>query len=286
MLCELILYCIYSMVMIFASKHLDSVLTSLLSSVLAVAVFFIPVIIYTRIAEVKLSALIYPNEKSSDDRTRNPSKLIFVFIFALAMTLTAVNVVSLATDAVFSFFSAPPEKSAVLTHAEWITLFIRNVLVAAIFEELLLRGVVLNATRNIRNLKRILISALFFALIHCNLRSFFYAFAAGAVIAYFTLKTNSVIFGIALHFSQNCVTFVFTLLTQLLKKDTYDLVSAICFFVLLAVAIIGLIFTVLYEHKHRFIAPETRKNDNSRSRVCIELIAFTVAAALITAITF
>ncbi len=286
MLCELILYCIYSLIMMLTSKHLDSVWATALSSLLACAVFFLPVLIYTKTASVSFSELLYPNGRHANDRTHSASNTLITFVFALAMTVSAVNVLSLATDAVFELLGAPLAKQSALKGAELITLFIRNVLVAAVFEELLLRGAVLNATRGMSDIKRVLISALFFALIHCNLRSFFYAFGAGAVIAYFTLKANSVIFGITLHFSQNCVTFLFVLLAQMLKKNTYALISAICFITLLTVAIAGAIFTVHHEQKRRLSAPAIRENDNSGLPACAELIAFTLAAALITAVTF
>ena len=282
MLCELILYCIYSIIMTNVAKHVSPLALAILSCTLATVWLIIPVFIYLRLTKAKFTELLI----LTNDRTRKPSKSIITFIFALSITVSAVNVISLASEWAFSVFGMQSSAISSSNVSELVFLFIRNVLIAAVFEEILMRGVVLNATKGAADGKRVFISALLFALIHCNLHSFFYAFAAGAVIAYFTLKMNSVIFGIALHLCQNGITFAFTVLSQKIQKSAFDTFSAICFFVFLAIACIGILFTALNEHKMRSVAPKNTNLIKIREFFSAELIAFTVAASLITVLTF
>ena len=75
-------------------------------------------------------------------------------------------------------------------------------IVPAVFEEFAFRGVVLNKLRKFGDSYAIIMSAVLFGLMHGNLSQIPFAFILGLVIGFIAVKTNSIIPGILIHFSQ------------------------------------------------------------------------------------
>lgn len=287
MLCELALYCLYSLIYVLAKKYTGALIYTFTVCILTALLFVIPTLVYIKITGTAPTALIYPNEQRADKKTPPRLNSALGFVIGLSITVSAVNIVSLGTDSLFKLLGTGASASEILSNSELITMLLRNVLISAAAEELLLRGVVLDATRSLPNSKRILISALLFALIHCNARSFFYAFAAGATIAYFTIMYNSVIFGFALHFSQNLITFAFTFLSQTLKSNTYSLISKICFTVFLFTALLGTVALAILRHSFNVDISTADKADKKENfYISTEMTAFVVFASFITLLNF
>lgn len=76
-------------------------------------------------------------------------------------------------------------------------------LLPAIFEELLMRGVVLNAFRRCNRRRAIVASAFLFALLHLDLGQFVGYFVLGIFFAYVVIRTGSIYAGIIAHFFNN-----------------------------------------------------------------------------------
>jgi membrane protease YdiL (CAAX protease family) len=289
MLCELMLFCAYAVIISLTRSIFDQMSALMVSSVLILPVYLLPVFIYLKLSKISLCEILNPSTDKPNDRTRNFKFTVLSFVIAASMTVVAVNLISIATDTVFNFFGAPQAPNEAYNTAELFLIFIRNVLFASVIEELLLRGVVLHATNELSFWKRVLLSALLFALIHCSLRRFFYAFAAGAVITFFVLKTGSVLFGIALHFFQNSVSFGFNILKIHFNESICSLVANITFAVLLVVALSGIVLMIVERRISKSIAPVTRntsKSESSGREFSTELLVFIIAAAIVTAVNF
>lgn len=84
----------------------------------------------------------------------------------------------------------------------------------AIFEELLFRGMALSETKENNPIAGIILSSLFFGIMHMNLNQFFYAFFLGLVFAYFVLKTKSIFASIFAHFTVNASSFLTSYLSS------------------------------------------------------------------------
>jgi membrane protease YdiL (CAAX protease family) len=81
--------------------------------------------------------------------------------------------------------------------------------VPTVTEEMLFRGVILNGfKRNYSDKKAILISALFFGLIHLNPWQFIAAFFIGIIMAWIYIKTESIILCIYMHLFNNIMGLV------------------------------------------------------------------------------
>jgi len=76
-------------------------------------------------------------------------------------------------------------------------------LLPAIFEELLMRGIVLTSTERIGYRASLFIGGLFFALLHNSIEGFLGIFFLGIVLCYVVWMTGSIFAGMIVHFSFN-----------------------------------------------------------------------------------
>lgn len=84
----------------------------------------------------------------------------------------------------------------------------------AVFEELLFRGVALQAYGHMGEKKAILISAFFFALLHMNLQQALYAFLLGVIFAFLVQRTGSIFASVLPHFFINASNWVALYFTE------------------------------------------------------------------------
>lgn len=112
------------------------------------------------------------------------------------------------------------------------------VIAAPIMEELLCRGIVLGGLlKNYPPYKAILISALFFALIHLNPWQALPAFFAGLFLGWVFYKTKSVIPGMIIHGINNGLVMLFLFLPKN-KQDFLSLVGMPYYIVLCVLAVV------------------------------------------------
>ncbi len=92
--------------------------------------------------------------------------------------------------------------------------FVYSTIIPAVFEELFMRGIVLNLL--LPNGKRfaVLVSALLFTILHTTVQSFIPVFGAGVVLACVYLYTGSIYVSMALHFVNNSYSFIMLYMQQ------------------------------------------------------------------------
>ena len=76
-------------------------------------------------------------------------------------------------------------------------------LTPAICEEVTMRGIVLSGYRRISVTKTVIMTGLFFGILHLNAQQFLYAFAMGILFAYLVIITNSIYASVICHFVFN-----------------------------------------------------------------------------------
>lgn len=197
--------------------------------------FLLPVLLYRRASGY--TPFETPINGTKTAEKTSVQKTALVYVLALSLTVAVLNTVGALTDAVFSFFGQTVEKSIPVSPFDIIYTFLKSVLFAALLEETLFRGAILHAFSGRKTATRILLSATFFALMHGSLYQLFYAAAAGAVIAAFTVITGSLKLAVAVHFGANAVTFIFSILSVHLPLDLYKKVSAALLAVFAAAAL-------------------------------------------------
>lgn len=123
--------------------------------------------------------------------------------FTVCITLGVVgiylgNYCSLILNALFGKVIADPLQSS-LPQMSLLQNILMTAVICPIFEELIFRKTILDRTRNYGSGPAVFISALVFALVHCNIYQFFYAFLIGLLFAYIYVKTGKIIYSTLLH---------------------------------------------------------------------------------------
>jgi membrane protease YdiL (CAAX protease family) len=121
-------------------------------------------------------------------------------------TVAIVFLVSFLTAFLLGkFFEAP----AVDVSGNLFGVIILHALVPAVFEEALFRYIPIAMLSHISKRDCIWISALLFALVHCNLFQIPYAFVAGIVLVSVDIAFNSLIPSVLIHFLNNLFSILF-----------------------------------------------------------------------------
>lgn len=113
------------------------------------------------------------------------------------------------------------------------------VIVAPIYEEVLFRGIILNGmSKKYNPVIAVLLSALFFALMHMNLIQGINTFLLAIILGSIYIKTGSIYLSIFLHFVNNSLSFFIEPIKELTKNGNFYVVSGIQITV-------GLIFLII-----------------------------------------
>ena len=118
------------------------------------------------------------------------------------------------------------------------TSIIRVVIIAAIAEEIPLRGYVMGNLRKYGDKFAIFASALVFALMHGNLIQAPFALIAGFALGYLSIKTGTIWTGIAIHAANNFISTAISYAMDYLPEET---VNTIYVFVLYGFIFFGMI---------------------------------------------
>ena len=121
----------------------------------------------------------------------------------------------------------------------------------ALFEEFAFRGVVLQSLRRYGDGFAILVSAALFGLLHGNLVQVPFAFMVGIVLGYCTVVSGSMWVGIAIHFCNNLISVLQTVMMTVYGETATLLIMNVMIYVLI---IIGLACFVAYAMRNRAFA--------------------------------
>lgn len=112
----------------------------------------------------------------------------------------------------------------------------------AFAEEFLFRGVILGKLRKYGDGFAILTSAILFALMHVNLSQIPFAFVGGLFFAFITVKTNSIIPAMIIHFLNNLLSCVQSIISTQNNKDLDLMVTLLSFTIILALCVISFLY--------------------------------------------
>ena len=163
-----------------------------------------------------------------------------------------------------------------------IIYFIAVAIVPPIIEEFIFRGAILGSLRKHGDALAIIVSAVLFGFMHGNFIQTPVTFLTGLILGYLTVKTNSIIPAMILHFVNNAWAVLYEILEKLINNENIILIidSAVALFLLG----VGLICTVSLVKKHKndlftFEKPDTELTMSKRLRYCFTtpcMIIFTI----------
>ena len=229
------------------------------SCITTVLTYLVPIKYFCYVSDTKFADFFQPTEKKKIKGTKT---YIILFIIAASLTVTAVTLFGKLSEIIFSLFGFTATQAQIKSLPLYTATFLRNVCIAAFFEELLFRGVLLFSFKKQSVVMKALISALLFAFMHCNITQFLYAFVAGFIIAFFTLLTGSLSFAIAVHFFQNLTTFVFTVVYSYCNPEIQKTVSSYTFLIFLSISVIYIIAFCFYKPLKKFLYSALNSENN------------------------
>jgi len=166
----------------------------------------------------------------------------FVFIFNLLLSLMNANL------SVFGFENKTPDYGEVTGLAGNIIYFISIAIVPPIIEEFLFRGAILGSLRKYGDGIAIIVSAVMFGFAHANFMQTPVTFLTGLVLGYLTIKTNSIIPAMILHFVNNATAVLSEKLMLLTTDDV--ILDIIDISIALAFLVVGLICAAMLIKKY------------------------------------
>ena len=176
----------------------DATATEVYLSMVAIQlfIFMLPCVLYIRYRSLDV-------RETLRIRLPAPDKLMFVALCALCLILASILASALgAVGGVYSadrlWGTAQESKSTAAVY--YAVCF---ALIPALCEELLFRSIVLSEYRQTSVLASVVISALYFAMLHFDLAQFPFYFFSGLVLAVCTYAANSVIAAFAVHLMYN-----------------------------------------------------------------------------------
>lgn len=133
-----------------------------------------------------------------------------------------------------------PDITMTVTPLTFFAYFLSLVIVPALLEEILFRGVVLGALMPYGRTGAVAASALLFAVMHQNPKQFIYAFAAGVAMGYFVSESGSLMLGIVIHATNNFLSLVSTSVECACGDRIIEAFSLSLYFAVFVLALISL----------------------------------------------
>ena len=195
-------------------------------------------------------------------------KLLFsASLFAPTMLL--VIAVSALTTLVLAFFGKTNE---VDVSGHLVYELFRHALIPAVLEELLFRYIPIKILSPKSKRGAIWVSALLFALIHLNLFQIPYALLAGAVLAFLTVVSGSILPAIILHFLNNSV--------SVLWMRNPDVAPAVIIPVLVFLSVISAVYIV--RKRREYVEETVRAFSGDRVGFSAELLVMTALCLIMS----
>ena len=184
-------------------------LLMILNSIISISAFFITGIIYCGVSKIKISEIVYFEKNKS-------SVIIPLCILGLSIAMIA-NYFSSVIIGLFDMFGidASSDINYEFNNAfDIIIFYISIAIVPAFVEEFAFRGVVLGILRKYSDSLAILVSSIMFGLMHGNFMQIPFAFIVGLILGYITVKSNSMLPAMIIHFLNNAISVTISLLSE------------------------------------------------------------------------
>lgn len=219
-----------------------------LGGLLYAAAFMVPVFFFFGISRKK-GVVAEPLRA----RCRMPRDTMAYVFFGLAVVSAAAQINSFVVN-IFRYSEFTEQvlwDTPASTNLDLVLLFFTIAVIPAFVEEFLFRGLVLSNLLPYGRTTAILISAFLFGLMHMNIEQFFYATAAGVVLGWIYVKTQSIWPSVLLHFCNNFRSVLQIAITERLSEQTANVVLYAIEGALLVAAVISALYLFLRERDDR-----------------------------------
>lgn len=222
-----------------------STLSMIINSLISLLSFFVAGYFYCLFRKIKLNSIIYFE--------KNPPSLIILLVM---MGLCVAMVANYASSAVMNLFEAFGYDAYIdMSHSpkaidDIIIYYLSYAVIPAFAEEFAFRGIVLGCIRKHSDSLAIIISSVMFGLMHGNFMQIPFAFIVGLVLGFVTVKTNSLIPAIIIHFLNNATSVTLDIISS--NADLpISLINLIYTVIMITIASCGIISTITLIKKYK-----------------------------------
>lgn len=160
---------------------------------------------------------------------------------------------------------------------------IATMAVPALIEEFAVRGIALGILRKFGDSFAIITSSILFALMHRNFQQIPFAFLVGLVLAFITIKTNSIWISVAVHAFNNGTAVLLEFLTDKMSTQTASLVFSLFF---TATLVLGIVAFLLSDKKKNLFEIEKSNTIMAEGKkikkfmLCFPVVIFTIVCII------
>ena len=210
------------------------------------ATFLLPAFFFRLISRSK------PVEPMYMERKLPRETLLYIFMGIAIVTAAAYANAFIVELFDYSAFSEEVLwQQDVSANYQIVLMLFTTAVVPAFVEEFLFRGLVLSNLLPYGRTTAILASALLFGMMHQNVEQLLYTTVAGLVLGYLYVKTRSIWVCVMLHFVNNFISVLQTVLLERLSEMAANTAIAVMYSVILTVGLISMILLLLREPDRR-----------------------------------
>lgn len=208
-----------------------------------------------------------------------------LILIALAVSFTADYLTELlqSTFSIFGVENGVELSTKSSTLIENILNIIAVSIIPPLVEEFLFRGILLGKLRFFGDSFALFVSSALFAVMHGNIIQIPFAFIVGLVLAFITIKTNSIVPAIIVHFLVNFRSVLISITLEN-KFISDEMLNYIYLILLLAVFAAGIISAAILSRKKNFFKLESRDDIPFRQAVKASVISVGMLMFLITSL--
>lgn len=225
-----------SLNVVFVDKTAMFAFDSILSIVGLGLPFFLVLLILKR----KKLAKPLPYEKPE-----NSTAAVFLTLLSIPVMVFSsifVNYISAIVQAILGVeFNSNIENTKITGVTGVLAVCISIAVVPAVIEEFVVRGVTMQPLRKYGDKFAILVSALFFSVLHGNMLQIPYTFVGGLILGYLAVKTKSLWPPMILHFVNNFYSAIVLIVSDNFNDKAGNFVTYVFWFLFIVIGIIGFI---------------------------------------------
>ncbi len=121
----------------------------------------------------------------------------------------------------------------------------------AICEEFVFRGVMCGLIKEYNKTAAIILSAMAFSLVHATVQQIPFAFIMGLFLGYLYVKYDTLLIGIILHFINNFISCIFTVMYERIPEETFTTIYTVYDITTVVLGIICAVFFIIRIIKYR-----------------------------------
>jgi len=195
-------------------------------------------------------------------------KILLYILLAVICYLVLYPIVTSFNSIIYKFF---PERdlSYNLTTANYFISLIPMVILPAIAEELLYRGLIFKGLQKAGNTFAIIVSAIMFSLFHLSLEQTIYPILMGLILAVIMCYENNIIYCITLHLTNNflALTIKYFNINLSFAHWSYYLIAILCLF-----AFISIITIIIKKLKEKTQVEKISSEHKVYFAICLAIV--------------